>query len=97
MLAAGTEGVGTTALRERPEPPSPGPGEVVVHPEAIGICGSDYHLLAGELSDAATDSTLTEIALRAGYARQFSFGKAFKRAFGLSPVRLPRPKRRSCG
>jgi AraC-like DNA-binding protein/mannose-6-phosphate isomerase-like protein (cupin superfamily) len=33
----------------------------------------------------ATDSTLTEIALRAGYASQFSFSKAFKRDFGLSP------------
>jgi threonine dehydrogenase-like Zn-dependent dehydrogenase len=32
-----------------PEPPSPGPGEVIVHPDAVGICGSDFHFLAGEL------------------------------------------------
>jgi threonine dehydrogenase-like Zn-dependent dehydrogenase len=32
-----------------PEPPQPGPGEVIVHPDAVGICGSDFHFLAGEL------------------------------------------------
>jgi threonine dehydrogenase-like Zn-dependent dehydrogenase len=32
-----------------PEPPPPGPGEVMVHPDAVGICGSDFHFLAGEL------------------------------------------------
>jgi threonine dehydrogenase-like Zn-dependent dehydrogenase len=32
-----------------PEPPPPGPGEVIVHPDAVGICGSDFHFFAGEL------------------------------------------------
>jgi threonine dehydrogenase-like Zn-dependent dehydrogenase len=32
-----------------PEPPAPGPGEVIVHPDAVGICGSDFHFFAGEL------------------------------------------------
>jgi AraC family transcriptional regulator, alkane utilization regulator len=32
-----------------------------------------------------TDATLAEIALRTGYASEFSFSKAFKRAFGLAP------------
>ena len=32
-----------------PEPPPPGPGEVMVHPDAVGICGSDFHFFAGEL------------------------------------------------
>jgi threonine dehydrogenase-like Zn-dependent dehydrogenase len=32
-----------------PEPPPPGPREVVVHPDAVGICGSDFHFFAGEL------------------------------------------------
>jgi len=32
-----------------PEPSPPGPGEVIVHPDAIGICGSDFHFFAGEL------------------------------------------------
>jgi threonine dehydrogenase-like Zn-dependent dehydrogenase len=34
---------------EVPEPPPPRPGEVVVHPDAVGICGSDFHFFAGEL------------------------------------------------
>jgi len=32
-----------------------------------------------------TDASLTEIAVRAGYATEFSFGKAFKRTFGVAP------------
>jgi L-gulonate 5-dehydrogenase len=32
-----------------PAPGAPGPGEVVVRPEAVGICGSDLHLFSGEL------------------------------------------------
>ncbi len=53
MRAAVTEGVRDMALLDRPEPPQPGPGEVVVRPEAVGICGSDYHFFTGELSSAA--------------------------------------------
>src|SRR5215213_6900576 len=36
-------------VMEVPEPPPPGPGEVIVHPDAVGICGSDFHFFAGEL------------------------------------------------
>jgi L-gulonate 5-dehydrogenase len=32
-----------------PEPAAPGPGEVIVAPDAVGICGSDFHFFAGEL------------------------------------------------
>jgi threonine dehydrogenase-like Zn-dependent dehydrogenase len=32
-----------------PEPPPPGPEEVIVHPDAVGICGSDFHFFTGEL------------------------------------------------
>jgi AraC-like DNA-binding protein len=32
-----------------------------------------------------TDSSLTQIAASAGYGTQFSFGKAFKRTFGIAP------------
>ncbi|HEY2771675.1 MAG TPA: alcohol dehydrogenase catalytic domain-containing protein [Solirubrobacteraceae bacterium] len=61
MLAAVTEGVGSMAVRERPEPGAPGPGEVVIRPEAIGLCGSDYHFFAGELSDAAGGSQFPRV------------------------------------
>jgi threonine dehydrogenase-like Zn-dependent dehydrogenase len=61
MRAAVTERVGTMAVIDRPDPDDPGPGEVVVHPEAIGICGSDYHFFAGELSDAAGGSQVPRV------------------------------------
>jgi L-gulonate 5-dehydrogenase len=32
-----------------PEPGKPGPGEVVVRPEAVGLCGSDFHYFLGEI------------------------------------------------
>jgi L-gulonate 5-dehydrogenase len=53
MRAVVTEAVDAVAVRERPEPAAPGPGQVIVHPEAVGICGSDFHFLSGELSEAA--------------------------------------------
>jgi len=53
MLAAVTEGVGSVAVMERGDPAEPGPGEVLLAPEAVGICGSDYHFFLGELSAAA--------------------------------------------
>ncbi len=56
MRAVVTEGIGRMAVNARPEPPAPGRGEVVVHPEAVGICGSDYHFFLGELSAAAGGS-----------------------------------------
>jgi threonine dehydrogenase-like Zn-dependent dehydrogenase len=36
-------------ILDLPEPQPPGPGEVIVHPDAVGICGSDFHFFAGEL------------------------------------------------
>jgi threonine dehydrogenase-like Zn-dependent dehydrogenase len=61
MRAAVTEGVRAMALVDRPEPGSPGPGQVLVAPEAVGICGSDYHFFAGELSDAAGGSQFPRV------------------------------------
>jgi threonine dehydrogenase-like Zn-dependent dehydrogenase len=61
MRAAVTEGVGAMALLERPEPSEPGPHQVVVAPEAVGICGSDYHFFAGELSEAAGGSRFPRV------------------------------------
>jgi threonine dehydrogenase-like Zn-dependent dehydrogenase len=61
MRAAVTEGVGSMAVVDRPEPPGPGAGEVMIHPEAIGICGSDYHFFAGELSAEAGGSAFPRV------------------------------------
>jgi L-gulonate 5-dehydrogenase len=40
-------------LVDVPEPPQPGPGEVVVGSMAVGICGSDYHFFSGHLTEEA--------------------------------------------
>jgi threonine dehydrogenase-like Zn-dependent dehydrogenase len=48
-------------IADRPDPAEPGPGEVIVRPEAVGICGSDYHFFAGELSDAAGGSQFPRV------------------------------------
>ncbi|HKO26208.1 MAG TPA: alcohol dehydrogenase catalytic domain-containing protein, partial [Solirubrobacteraceae bacterium] len=61
MRAAVTEGIGAMALLERPEPAAPGAHEVVIAPEAVGICGSDYHIFAGELSEAAGGSQFPRV------------------------------------
>ena len=52
MRAAVTHAPRAIALRDVPEPGPPGDGEVVVRPEAVGICGSDFHFFAGELHEA---------------------------------------------
>src|SRR3954467_9377887 len=52
MRAAVTEAPGTMTIRDDArEPGPPGAGEVVVRPEAVGICGSDFHFFAGELHE----------------------------------------------
>ena len=50
MLAAVTRSPGELSMDDVPEPGPPGHGEVVVRPEAVGICGSDIHLFTGELA-----------------------------------------------
>lgn len=40
-------------LADVPEPGEPGVGEVIVRPRAVGICGSDFHFLLGELGDGS--------------------------------------------
>jgi L-gulonate 5-dehydrogenase len=32
-----------------PEPEEPGPGQVVIRPEAVGLCGSDFHYFLGDI------------------------------------------------
>ncbi|HWE09864.1 MAG TPA: alcohol dehydrogenase catalytic domain-containing protein [Solirubrobacteraceae bacterium] len=61
MRAAVAERVGSMRVVDRAEPPAPGPGEVVVHPEAVGICGSDYSFFSGHMSDAAGGSQFPRV------------------------------------
>ena len=37
---------------DMPEPTAPESGEVLVRPEAVGLCGSDYHYFLGDIGDA---------------------------------------------
>lgn len=53
MRAALTQSPGTIEVVDVPEPPAPGPGEVIVGSMAVGICGSDYHFLSGHLTEEA--------------------------------------------
>jgi threonine dehydrogenase-like Zn-dependent dehydrogenase len=79
MRAAVTEGVGVMALLERPAPSEPGPHEVVVAPEAVGICGSDYHFFAGELSEAAGGSQFPRVQGHEIGARVVAVGPGCRR------------------
>ena len=49
MLAAVTQAPGVLTLDELPDPGPPGPQEVLIRPEVVGICGSDLHVYHGEL------------------------------------------------
>jgi 2-desacetyl-2-hydroxyethyl bacteriochlorophyllide A dehydrogenase len=53
VRAVVTEDARRMAVRDVPPPGEPGPGEVLVRPEAVGLCGSDFHFFAGELSARA--------------------------------------------
>jgi len=48
MLAAVTESPGVMVVGQVPEPGPPGPQDVIVRPEAVGICGSDLHFYTGD-------------------------------------------------
>jgi threonine dehydrogenase-like Zn-dependent dehydrogenase len=52
MRAAVTTGPGAMRVSDVPEPAAPGPGELLVRPEAVGLCGSDFHYFHGHLGGA---------------------------------------------
>jgi threonine dehydrogenase-like Zn-dependent dehydrogenase len=49
MLAAVTQSPGVMVVDEVPEPGPPGPQDVIIRPEVVGICGSDLHVYFGDL------------------------------------------------
>ncbi|MGH2851670.1 MAG: alcohol dehydrogenase catalytic domain-containing protein, partial [Solirubrobacteraceae bacterium] len=61
MRAALTRAVGEMEVVDVGDPLEPGEGEVIVRNEAVGLCGSDYHFLLGELTDAAGGSQFPRI------------------------------------
>lgn len=86
MKALRYEGPGTIVLAEVDDP-VPAPGEVLVEVAAAGVCGTDHHIVAGELGVAPGTIPGHEIAGRivelgsevAGWAvgtRVTSFGQA---------------------
>lgn len=57
MRAAVTQGRATMRVVDLPEPGEPGRGEVIVRPEAVGLCGSDFHYFLGHIG-SVEDSQL---------------------------------------
>jgi threonine dehydrogenase-like Zn-dependent dehydrogenase len=49
------------AVVDVPEPAEPGPGEVLVRPEAVGLCGSDFHYFLGDLGTVDASSLYPRI------------------------------------
>jgi threonine dehydrogenase-like Zn-dependent dehydrogenase len=49
MLAAVTRSPGVMVVDDVPEPGSPGPGDVIIRPQVVGICGSDLHIYEGDV------------------------------------------------
>jgi threonine dehydrogenase-like Zn-dependent dehydrogenase len=49
MRAAVTREPNVMEVEDVPDARDPGPGEARLRPEAIGLCGSDYHFLTGEI------------------------------------------------
>ncbi len=58
MRAAVTRDRGLMAVVAVPEPGAPGPGEVLVRPEAVGLCGSDFHYFTGDIGTIDDPSSL---------------------------------------
>ena len=49
MRAAVTQAVNAIEVTDRPPAGEPGPGQVLIRSEAVGLCGSDFHFLTGEI------------------------------------------------
>lgn len=57
MRAAVTEARAKMRVLDVPDPGAAGEGEVVLRPEAVGLCGSDYHYFLGDIG-AVEDAQL---------------------------------------
>lgn len=58
VRAAVTRARGVMEVGAVDEPGTPGPGQVLVSPEAVGLCGSDFHYFLGDIGTIEDPSTL---------------------------------------
>ena len=58
VRAAVTVASGVMELVDVREPDEPGPGQVLVRPEAVGLCGSDFHYFSGDIGTIEDKSVL---------------------------------------
>jgi threonine dehydrogenase-like Zn-dependent dehydrogenase len=58
VRAALTMGRGTMEIADVSEPREPGAGEAIVRPEAVGLCGSDFHYFLGDIGTMGDSSSL---------------------------------------
>jgi threonine dehydrogenase-like Zn-dependent dehydrogenase len=58
MRAAVTRAKGSMEVVDVRTPEAPGPGEVLLAPEAVGLCGSDFHYFLGDIGTIDDPSLL---------------------------------------
>jgi 2-desacetyl-2-hydroxyethyl bacteriochlorophyllide A dehydrogenase len=58
VRAAVTRARGVMEVGAVDEPGAPGPGQVLVAPEAVGLCGSDFHYFLGDIGTIEDPSSL---------------------------------------
>ena len=51
MRAIVWQGPNEMPVEEQPTPPDPGPGELILQPEAVGICGSEVEGYVGHMKN----------------------------------------------
>ena len=61
MRAAVTQAKATMAVVDVSEPGAPGAGEVLVRPEAVGLCGSDFHYFLGDIGAVSDEERFPRI------------------------------------
>ncbi len=86
MRAAVAESVGSVSVQERSEPVQPGFGEVLLAPEVVGICGSDYHFFLGELSAEAGGDQFPRVLGHEIGARVLAVGEGCRRGLAVGSL-----------
>ena len=82
---------GTTTVAEMPAP-APGPGQVLVRPVEVGVCGTDREISRGLVRDRARRRGAAHPRPRAARARRAADGHGFARGDLVTAT-----VRRSCG